>query len=129
MSAVAIEREPVRAALIARNAAVLGVPGLQIVTGAAPQALTGLTSPDAIFVGGGIGEPNLLPALWQALRPGGRLIANVVSIEGERTLLDWQARHGGTLTRLAASRAEKLGGHHLWRPLIAVTQLAVSKPG
>jgi precorrin-6Y C5,15-methyltransferase (decarboxylating) len=129
LSAVAIERDPARAALIARNAATLGVPGLQIVTGAAPQALAGLTPPDAIFVGGGIGEPNLLPALWRALLPGGRLVANVVSIEGERVLLDWQARYGGTLTRLAASRAEKLGGHQLWRPLIAVTQLAASKPG
>jgi precorrin-6Y C5,15-methyltransferase (decarboxylating) len=129
MSAAAIERDPGRAAVIARNAAALGVPGLQIVSGAAPQALAGLTPPDAIFVGGGIGGPNLLPALWQALRPGGRLVANVVSIEGERVLLDWQARHGGSLTRLAASRAEKRGGHHLWRPLIAVTQLAVSKPG
>jgi precorrin-6Y C5,15-methyltransferase (decarboxylating) len=129
MSAAAIERDPGRAAVIARNAAALGVPGLQIVSGAAPQALAGLTPPDAIFVGGGIGGPNLLPALWQALRPGGRLVANVVSIEGERVLLDWQARHGGSLTRLAASRAEKRGGHHLWRPLIAVTQLAASKPG
>jgi precorrin-6Y C5,15-methyltransferase (decarboxylating) len=128
MSAAAIERDPGRAAVIARNAAALGVPGLQIVSGAAPQALAGLTPPDAIFVGGGIGGPNLLPALWQALRPGGRLVANVVSIEGERVLLDWQARHGGSLTRLAASRAEKRGGHHLWRPLIAVTQLAASKP-
>jgi precorrin-6Y C5,15-methyltransferase (decarboxylating) len=129
MSAAAIERDPGRAAVIARNAAALGVPGLQIVSGAAPQALASLTPPDAIFVGGGIGGPNLLPALWQALRPGGRLVANVVSIEGERVLLDWQARHGGSLTRLAASRAEKRGGHHLWRPLIAVTQLAASKPG
>ncbi|HTZ37311.1 MAG TPA: precorrin-6Y C5,15-methyltransferase (decarboxylating) subunit CbiT, partial [Stellaceae bacterium] len=129
MSAVAVEREPARVALIARNAAALGVPGLAIVAGSAPDALAGLAAPDAIFAGGGLAEPALLPALWQALRPGGRLVANVVSTEGERALLDWQARHGGALTRIAVSRAEPLGAHHGWRPLAAVTQLAARKPG
>jgi precorrin-6B C5,15-methyltransferase / cobalt-precorrin-6B C5,C15-methyltransferase len=128
LSAIAIEREAARVATIARNAAVLGVPGLNIVHGRAPEALAGLPPPDAIFAGGGIADPALLPALWQVLRPGGRLVANVVSTEGERTLLDWQARHGGSLTRLAVSRAEPLGRHHIWRPLAAVTQLAAVKP-
>jgi precorrin-6Y C5,15-methyltransferase (decarboxylating) len=129
MSAVAIEHDPARAAMIARNAAALGVPGLQIVIGSAPMALAGLNLPDAIFIGGGIAEPTLLPALWQALCPGGRLVANVISLEGERALLAWQAHHGGALNRLSVSRAEKLGGHHAWRPLIAVTQLTAVKPG
>jgi precorrin-6Y C5,15-methyltransferase (decarboxylating) len=71
----------------------------------------------------------MLPALWQVLRPGGRLVANAVSLAGERALLDWQARHGGALTRIAVSRAEPLGGYHAWRPLLPVTQLAAVKPG
>ena len=128
MSAIAVERDPARAARIARNAAALGVPGLRIVNDAAPAALVGLPPPDAIFAGGGIAEPELLPALWRALRPGGRLVANVVSIEGERALLDWRARQGGELTRLAVSRAEPLGRHHAWRPLLPVTQLLAAKP-
>ena len=129
LSAVAIERDPARVAMIARNAAALGVPRLRIVSGAAPQALAGLPAPDAIFVGGGIGEADLLPALWQALHTGGRLVANVISVEGERAVLDAQARHGGSLTRLAVSRAEPLGNRNAWRPLIAVTQWAAVKPG
>ena len=129
LSAVAIERDATRAAIIARNAAVLGVPGLRIVHGAAPGALAGLPPPDAIFAGGGLADPALLPALWQALRAGGRLVANVISTEGERALLDWQARHGGNLTRLAVSRAESLGAHHAWRSLAIVTQFAAVKPG
>ena len=127
-AAVAIEQHQDRAAMIARNAAALGVPGLRIVAGAAPAMLAGLPAPDAVFVGGGIGDPALLPALWAALRPGGRLVANVVSTEGERALLDWQALHGGELTRVAVSRAEPLGAHHGWRPLMTVTQLAATKP-
>jgi len=128
LSAVAVERDPERAARVARNAAALGVPGLRIVNGAAPDALGGLPSPDAVFIGGGIDDPNLLPAAWQALRAGGRLVANVVSTEGERALLGWQAQHGGTLTRLTVSRADLRGRHHVWRPLPPVTQLVAVKP-
>jgi precorrin-6B C5,15-methyltransferase / cobalt-precorrin-6B C5,C15-methyltransferase len=132
-SAVAVEQNPERAAFIARNAAALGVPGLRIIAAAAPQALgripTGFAAPDAVFVGGGIGDAGLLPAVWTALRPGGRLVANVVSLEGERTILDWQARQGGELTRIALSRPERLGAYHAWRPLLPVTQLAATKPG
>jgi precorrin-6B C5,15-methyltransferase / cobalt-precorrin-6B C5,C15-methyltransferase len=128
-SAVAVERDPGRAATIARNAAALGVPGLRIVAESAPQALAGLAEPDAVFVGGGIADPALLPVLWLALRPGGRLVANVVSIEGERAVLDWQARHGGELCRIAVSRCEPLGAHHAWRPQLPVTQLVATKPG
>ncbi len=104
------------------------MPGLQIIVAAAPQALAGLDSPDAIFVGGGIADPELLPALWAALRPGGRLVANVVSLAGERALIDWQARHGGNLTRIAISHAEPLGAQQAWRPQLPVTQLAAAKP-
>lgn len=127
-AAVAIEKNPARAAAAARNAASLGVPRLQIVVGSAPAALAGLPPPDAVFAGGGLAEPELLPALWAALRPGGRLVANVISSEGERAILDWQAAHGGQLCRIAIGRCERLAGHHAWRPLIPVTQLAATKP-
>jgi precorrin-6Y C5,15-methyltransferase (decarboxylating) len=126
--AVAIERKPDRAAMIARNAAALGVPGLQIVLGSTPQAVAALDPPDAIFIGGGIGDPELLPALWGALRARGRLVANVVSLAGERAVIDWQARHGGTLTRIAISHVEPLGTQQGWRPQLPVTQLAATKP-
>jgi precorrin-6Y C5,15-methyltransferase (decarboxylating) len=127
-SAVAIERIPARAAVIARNANSLGVPGLHIVTGTAPAALDGLPMPDAIFAGGGIGGSGLLSVLWGKLRPGGRLVANVVTAEGEAQLLDWHRSHGGALTRITVSRAEPSGLRHLWRSLAPVTQLAVTKP-
>ncbi|HXC30478.1 MAG TPA: precorrin-6y C5,15-methyltransferase (decarboxylating) subunit CbiE, partial [Stellaceae bacterium] len=129
LSAIAIERDTARAAMIARNAALLGVPGLEIVHGEAPAAFAGLAPPDAVFVGGGIADPALLPAVWRALKPGGRLVANVISIDGERALYAWQAKHGGTLIRIAISRAEKLGAHLGWRALAPATQLAIVKPG
>lgn len=127
--AIAIERIGERCAFIADNAIALGVPDLQVVTGEAPAALADLPRPDAVFLGGGIGDGDLLETLWNALMPGGRLVANAVTVGGEAQLLDWQARHGGTLTRLAISRAAPIGPHLGWRPLMPVTQLAAGKPG
>ena len=127
-SALAIERDPARAAIIARNVTALGVPELRIVIGTAPEALEGLPQPDAIFIGGGIGTAGLLSKSWASLTVGGRLVANVVTPEGEARLLDWHTRHGGTLTRIAVSRAEPIGPHHLWRSLAPITQLATVKP-
>ena len=95
--------------------------------GAAPEVLKDLSPPDAIFIGGGIGAAGLLAEAWASLPPGGRLVANVVTAEGEARLFDWHARHGGALTRIAVSRAEPVGPHHLWRPLAPVTQLAAVK--
>ena len=125
--AVAIERDSGRAAAIARNAEALGVPQLEIVSGAAPAALEGLAAPDTVFVGGGLSTEGLLDTVWNALRPGGRLVANAVTVEGEQRLLAAQAARSGALTRLAISRAEPVGGYLGWRPLMPVTQWSLTK--
>ncbi len=126
--AVAVERKPERAALIAANAAALGTPLLQVVEGEAPAALDALDDPDAIFIGGGVSAAGLLDACWARLKPGGRLVANAVTLEGERALMTWREQSGGDLSRLAISRAEPVGGFTGWRPLMPVTQLAAVKP-
>lgn len=123
----AVERDAGRCAFIERNAAFLGVPRLRVVQGAAPAALQDLPRPDAVFIGGGIGEKSLAEQCWARLAPGGRLVANVVTVEGEATLARLHGRHGGTLTRIAVSRAEPVGGLLGWRPLMPVTQLAMRK--
>ena len=125
--AVAIEPDAGRVAMIAANAAALGTPGLEVVTGRAVPALEGLTRPDAVFVGGGITEPGMLERCWSALAPGGRMVANVVSVEGEAVLDRWHRSHGGSLTRIAITRCEPLGRYRGWRPLMPVTQLAATK--
>lgn len=118
--AVAIEREQSRCALIARNAATLGVPRLNIVHGAAPACLAGLPTPDAVFIGGGI-SATLVDACWAALKPGGRIAANVVTLEGEAVVLAMADRLGGELTRIQVSRAEQIGARRGWRALMPVT--------
>ncbi|GAB2609723.1 bifunctional cobalt-precorrin-7 (C(5))-methyltransferase/cobalt-precorrin-6B (C(15))-methyltransferase [Streptomyces capparidis] len=126
--AVSVERDPQRAARIVRNAAALGVPGLRVVTGSAPGALAGLPAPDAVFVGGGLTEPGLLSACWDALPPGGRLVANTVTLESEALLARWHAAHGGELVRIAVARAVPVGEFTGWRQAMPVTQWAVAKP-
>jgi precorrin-6Y C5,15-methyltransferase (decarboxylating) len=128
MSAIAIERNPTRRDMISRNSLTLGTPALKIVDGEAPAALAGLPAPDAIFIGGGLSGPGLAEACWEALKPGGRLVANVVTVEGEAALFAARARWGGGLTRIAISRADVIGPHLGWRPLMPVTQYATVKP-
>jgi precorrin-6B C5,15-methyltransferase / cobalt-precorrin-6B C5,C15-methyltransferase len=52
------------------------------VFGSAPAVFDGLPAPNAIFVGGNGGEvARLLEASFTALRPGGRLVSNVGTLE------------------------------------------------
>jgi len=125
--AIAVEVRPDRAERACRNAAALGVPALQVITGVAPAALAGLPDPDAVFIGGGLTADGMLPACWQRLRPGGRLVAHAVTIESETLLHSWQQEHGGELVKVAVSYSEPLGGFTTWRPALPVTQWQASK--
>jgi precorrin-6Y C5,15-methyltransferase (decarboxylating) len=125
--AIAIESDDERAARIGRNAEALGVPGLRVVNGRAPAALVGLPLPDAIFIGGGVTAEGMLDASWDALRPGGRLVVNTVTLESEALLAQWYARHGGELIRVATSRAKAMGDFTGWQQAMPVTQWSVTK--
>ena len=125
--ALAVETDEERRAMMARNALALGTPRLEIVEGSAPGALSGLPAPDAVFIGGGLATDGVFEACWDALKPGGRLVANAVTIESEARLAEMQAEHGGSLTRLAVSRAEPVGRFTGWKPLMPVTQWRVQK--
>ncbi len=125
--ALAIEAQAERAARAARNALNLGAVGVDIVNGRAPAALIGLAAPDAVFIGGGLQGAGVLEAVWAALRPGGRLVANAVALDTQGSLFDAQARFGGTLTRIAIERLDQIGTMRAFRPAMAIVQWAVSK--
>lgn len=129
LKAIAIEADPERAARIKRNASAFGVPGLKIVEGEAPVALAGLPVPDVIFIGGGGSEARVFDAAIDALKPGGRLAANAVTLEMEAVLLAAHARLGGELIRIEISRAAPIGSMTGWRPAMPVTQWRWTKPG
>jgi precorrin-6B C5,15-methyltransferase / cobalt-precorrin-6B C5,C15-methyltransferase len=126
--AIAVEARPDRSARVGRNAAALGVPGLQVITGIAPDALAGLPAPDAVFIGGGLTADGLVETCWQRLPPGGRLVAHSVTMESETLLHRWQQAEGGELVKVAVSYAEPLGRFTTWRPALPVTQWQVTRP-
>ncbi|MDF2996599.1 MAG: precorrin-6y C5,15-methyltransferase (decarboxylating), CbiE subunit [Xanthobacteraceae bacterium] len=128
LRAVAVEERTVRAARVRSNAWSLGVPGLDVIEGRAPAALAGLVTPDAIFIGGGAGDEGVLDAAIAALRAGGRLIVNAVTLETEALLLAKQATLGGDLVRIAVSHAAPVGSVTGWRPSMPVTQWRWVKP-
>ncbi len=106
----------------------MGVADLAVIEGAAPEALAGLPAPDAIFLGGGVSAPGVLATALAALKPGGRCVANAVTLEGEATLLAAFAERGGMLRRYGVDRASPVGGLHGWRAAMPVTQWAWTKP-
>jgi precorrin-6Y C5,15-methyltransferase (decarboxylating) len=103
------------------------VPDLHVVVGSAPAALAGLPAPDAVFIGGGGSDPAVLDACWAALSPGGRLVANAVTLQTESALVARCADLGGDLVRLEISHAVPLGRFSGWHASHPVTQWTVTK--
>jgi precorrin-6Y C5,15-methyltransferase (decarboxylating) len=122
LKAIAIEQAPERAARIARNAVSFGVPQLALIEGTAPVALASLPAPDAIFIGGGGSETGVMDAAIKALKRGGRLVANAVTLEMEALLFAEYAARGGALTKIEIARAAPVGGMSGWRPAMPLTQ-------
>ena len=130
LKAIGIEDQPERAGRAARNAAALGTPDLLIVQKRAPEAFADLPRPDAVFIGGGLSDPRVFEAAWSALKSGGRLVANAVSLQSEARLIAFFQRHGGELVRLEVARAGKAGsgGVFVWRPAAPIVQWRARKP-
>ena len=141
--AVCIERDSGRAERIESNVAALSG-GVRVVRGDAPQALRVLLDgdrpvgdggdrPDAIFIGGGLTAPGMVDVCLDALKPGGRLVANTVTIESEAII--WAARADlearglpiGDVRRIGVERAGKVGSFTAWRQALPVVQWTVDK--
>lgn len=123
--AIAIEPRADRAATIRANAESFGLSHrIEVIEGAAPEALAALPAPDCVFVGGG-GSQALLEPLWTTLRPGTRLVANAVTLETEALLTQWHGQQGGSLIRVELSEAAPLGRMRGWTRARPVTQWSV----
>ncbi|MGU9956500.1 MAG: precorrin-6y C5,15-methyltransferase (decarboxylating) subunit CbiE [Arenicellales bacterium WSBS_2016_MAG_OTU3] len=130
-SAIAIERDRQRADMIARNALALGTPGLQIICedheNEIPNHPPDNLSPDAIFIGGGLKNPETLENAYLTLEPRGRLVANAVTIDTENLLIQFQQKRGGSLIKLEISRVGPIGQQQGWQAARPVTQLVIEK--
>ncbi|WP_428528703.1 precorrin-6y C5,15-methyltransferase (decarboxylating) subunit CbiE [Roseibium sp.] len=125
--AIGLEPHKERRLMAAENASSLGVPHLDLIDAAAPDGLLDLPEPDAIFIGGGLTADNMVEFCLSALKHGGTLVANAVTLESEAVLLDAYQKHGGDLKRLSVQRASAVGGLTGWRPAMPVTQWSFVK--
>jgi len=126
LSAIAVEAKEERVARIRANVEALGVDRLDVVQGLLPDAIDGLPSPDAVFIGGGMSEA-LLNAVWARLQPGQRIVANAVTLETEALLIESQARFGGDLLRIELSEPTPLGRMRGWRASYPLVQWSVTR--
>jgi precorrin-6Y C5,15-methyltransferase (decarboxylating) len=82
----AIEPEPADVALFQANAEAFGVPNVIAVVGRAPEILTTLPEPEAVFVGGTGRQVDLvLSSAYMRLCQGGSMAVNVATIEALAT--------------------------------------------
>lgn len=123
--AVAFERDEVRRARIATNVTTFGVS--VDVRGAAPESFADVAGPDTIFIGGGLTQPGLFDACYDALESGGRLVANAVTAESEAFVVQLYSKLGGELRRFQHYHGEPIGGFTGWRPALPITQWTVVK--
>lgn len=125
--AVAVEAVEERAERIARNATRLGVPYLRVVRGLAPEVLSRLPKPDAVFIGGGLTTPLLVESCWEVLPIGGRLVAAAHDEDAQSVLRSWYARVGGDLVRVVVEHAEKGSDGPSWTDAATVTIWSVNR--
>ena len=111
----AVERDEAALALAEQNRRALGAWNLRLVAGQAPEALTELPRPDAVFVGGSGGRlPEILRAVHTA-NPKARVCVSALALETLQQACDtlnalgyaWQ------VTQLAVSRSKAVGSLHL----------------
>jgi precorrin-6Y C5,15-methyltransferase (decarboxylating) len=125
--AIGFEKNSERAERAASNALALGVQQLRIMQGNAPDILEGAEAPDAVFIGGGAGNPEIIEFAWNALKPGGRLVVNSVTLETEAVIIAAYKKYGGSIIRIGIDRSEEIGSMTGFRPAMRVTQWSISK--
>lgn len=83
----AVERRAGMCVHIRENLRRFPAPNLRLVEGHAPEACAGWPDPDAVFVGGSGGKlAEIIDLARQQLRPGGRLVINLATLENLHTL-------------------------------------------
>jgi precorrin-6Y C5,15-methyltransferase (decarboxylating) len=92
----------------------------------APEGLSALPTPDAVFIGGGASDA-LLTHLWTLIPPGTRLVMNAVTLETEALVLDWSTRQGGQLLKIELSETAPIGRKRGWKAALPILQWSTTR--
>lgn len=123
----ALEADPTRAARARLNVESFGLSHRHRLHEArAPEGLSTLPTPDAVFIGGGASDA-LLTHLWTLIPPGTRLVMNAVTLETEALVLDWSARHGGHLLKVELSETAPIGRKRGWKAALPILQWSTTR--
>ncbi len=108
-----------------------GLANLYPVQGEAPTALNTLPDPDRVFIGGsGALLTANLAAAWSRLKPQGRIVLAIATLEHQGQVLAWCQEQDLTpqLLHLQLSRSVPLGKGHRLHPLNPVTLITLAHP-
>ncbi len=108
----AVERNPDAAELVDRNRRKFACDNIEIVTGAAPEALRSLPAPDRVFIGGSGGRLEGIVAAAREKNPASIIVANAVSLETLNRCVSVFGKNS-EVTQLAVTRARPVGAHSL----------------
>lgn len=107
------------------------VDNVRVIAGRAPEALTGLEAPDAVFIGGSKGSmEEIIDVVMERLQPGGRLVVNAITLENVAETYQTFRKRGlvPDVTLLQISRAEPLAHYLRYESLNPIQIFAVEKP-
>ncbi len=127
----AMERAPEQVAVLRANLATFPAARVQAIVGEAPEALEPLPTPDAVFIGGSGGRlRDVLTAVQARLRPGGRLVLNLATLDHLAQARAWLAASGmgaQELVQLQVARAVPIADDERLAALNPVWILAATK--
>ena len=127
----AIEADPEGVAICRDNLHQHRVDNVEVIEGRAPDALANLEAPDAVFVGGSKGSmEEILEVVIDRLYPGGRLVANAITLENANEIYATMRRRGldPGVTLLQVSRAQPLARYLRYEALNPIQIFAAAKP-
>ena len=111
----AVEKDQTQLAYLRKNITAFQATGVEPISGEAPEALKGLPDPDSVFIGGSSGLLlDILVYVDSRLRPGGRLVANVVTIENMQEIMGFFKDYGYAyeITSASVARSKELSKKH-----------------
>ncbi len=122
----AVEKRARLIPIIQENLRRFPCPNYHLLHGVAPEALADWPDPDAVFIGGSGGNmQRILDSVKARLRPGGRLVINLATLESVPPILEALPR--ARLTHLQISRGVPLQDKTRLQPLNPVMMIVWHK--
>jgi len=85
----AMEKNDADVAIIRKNLQKFHVPNVEVVQAFAPDNLDGLPAPTAVFIGGSGGRmEEILDVVCHRLKPGGRIVINIIALDNLGTAVN-----------------------------------------